>query len=211
MERHAAAEERVKVEICEVSEVAALRLLEPPRDPASSWLVWMVHRVWLNDPLLKSVDFSFIRLPQPEAEHRVVPKLFKALAHNRCVQRLALEQCDLRGGDEAKVLADSLVQNCALRVLNISGNSFESHDLQAVISSLGENCALRELYCARQKAGEPADRHTLQAAVDVLQENHTLQKLGMDLTETHCRDQITRALVRNVDQQRRRRLAVRSA
>lgn len=184
--------------------------LQPSRESISTWLVWMVHRVELNDPSLKEMDLSYTRLPTALDEPRVVPKLLKALARNEHLQKLIMTQCSLHGGEQAKVLAHSLARNRSLQILDIGANNLNNWDLQTVVGALGENRILCELHCARQLGGEAPDRYTLQAVTNALAENRTIRKLGMDLVDPHGRDQITRALVRNVEHQRQqRRIAAR--
>ena len=35
------------------------------------WMIWMIHRAWLNDPSLKELDFTGMHMPLPHDEQTV--------------------------------------------------------------------------------------------------------------------------------------------
>ena len=42
-------------------------------------MIWMVHRVYLNDPTLKELNFSGMQMPRPHDCLVIAPKLAKSL------------------------------------------------------------------------------------------------------------------------------------
>lgn len=222
----AAAAER----LCACRSLGSLQVLREPA-PATrgganlgTWMIWVVHRVALNDPTLRVVDFRNLPMPSPSKEPRIGPKLFRVLAQNTHLEELLLSCANVHGGEQAELLSQSLASNHHLRVLNLECNQLKSQDIRAIVSSLAGNTALKELRCSDQFCehaigGEACmrmpldcgrmsleeDRATLVAVHDMLQTNRTLLKLGMDLTERHYRDQILKALIRNTELERQRK------
>lgn len=47
---------------------------DPDRHPFD-WMIWMVHRVYLNDPTLKELNFSGMQMPRPQDCLVIAPKL----------------------------------------------------------------------------------------------------------------------------------------
>jgi hypothetical protein len=177
-----------------------------PRPPhLGTWMIWMVHRVALDDPSLTELDFSTYAMPLPEDEPRIAPKLWVALARNTHLRRLLLEDTNLRvsGDNAARGPAAALASNRALRVLNISSNFLGPRDLQAIFESLSRNAALEELRCSNQFC-EPMDLAAYKALAEVMRQGCSLRKLGLELRDSHHRDQISRALVRNAEAARKR-------
>lgn len=200
-------------QICEVQDLARLQDLDLPfpatltaDNPAylGTWMIWMVHRVALNDPTLTELDFQLYQMPTGTKEHRIAPKLMEVLASNTHLSSLNLIDSNMRSGDQAKALAASLARNSTLRVLNIAMNVLEPADLRDIFSGLAENTALEELYCSRQFCDQ-AGWNEYQALAEALKRNRTLRKLGMELSNAHWRDQILRGLIRNTEARRKRR------
>jgi hypothetical protein len=168
-------------------------------------MMWMVHRLSLNDPTLLELDFSTYGMPGAEEEPRIAPKLFASLGSNRHLRRLLLEDCNLRGGVQVLSLGVALAgEKCALQMLDVSSNFLEPIDLRHLFSALARNTTLEELRCGNQFC-DPADWDAYNVLANALGQNGTLRRLGMYFRDAHWRDQISRALVRNTDAVRRRR------
>jgi len=194
------------------SRLADLRTLWPHPMPTSAsdaslgtWMIWMVERVAANDPQLTSLDFKNLAMPAPHDEPRIAPKLMEALMKNTHLTELSLFNSNFQGAEQARLLSRALQVNRTLEVLNLECNLLEPDDLQEIFNGLGRNRVLREFRCTDQFCEEQADRVVFKALHDSLQTNFTLQKLGMDLTERHYRDQILKALIRNTEAARNRK------
>jgi hypothetical protein len=198
--------------ICLVETLAEMETALPPElTPQSlgTWMVWMVHRVSLNDPEVTTLDFTNWSMPSPKEEPRMVPKLLKALAGNTHLLTLSLRNSEFQGAEQAQELGRSLSKNTSLEVLNLDSNHLTPSDLQVIFQGLAHNATLKEMRCTHQfneHNFEAQELRQLYAAVnEVLRTNRTLQKLGMELTERHYRDQITKKLIRNTEETRKRR------
>jgi hypothetical protein len=192
----------------------------------------MVHKVSLNDPSVTALDFS--NRSMPLGNPRILPKLFEALATNTHLLKLSLACSGIQGRALANTLASSLSQNSTLQSLNLDRNSLMPSDLEVIFQSLADNTALQVLLCSDQccdcsdckhcfpthcelaSAFQEEDTacpwHTKQVTTqllrivnDVLQDNRTLEKVGINLSERHFRDQITKALIKNTELRRQRR------
>lgn len=183
----------------------AVRPVGPSPQHLGTWMIWTVHRLALDDPSLTELDFSSYAMPLPEDEPRIAPKLWVALARNTHLRRLLLEDANLRISvdNAARGPAAALASNRHLRVLNISSNFLGPRDLQTIFEALHGNVALEELRCSNQFC-EPADLAAYKALAEALRQGCSLRKLGLELRDSHHRDQINRALVRNADAGRRR-------
>uniref|UniRef100_A0A7S4VMX4 Uncharacterized protein n=1 Tax=Alexandrium monilatum TaxID=311494 RepID=A0A7S4VMX4_9DINO len=206
-------DEALARDICSAGDLAALRRLDLPfpalptgSHPAflGTWMVWMVHRVALDDPELTVLDFSTYQMPAGERERRIAPKLMRVLGGNTHLRELLLFDSNMCGGDHTQSLAESLAKNCNLRVLNISLNFLEPEDLRDVFRALAQNTALEVLKCSNQFCDQ-AGWEAYQALAEALKKNQTLRKLGMELTDAHWRDQINRGLLRNIEAVRKKR------
>merc|ERR1719333_188830 len=95
-----------------------IRLLWPLRVKAfGDWMVWMVHRAYLNDPELVELNFNNMHMPPGHMEHRIAPKLMKAMETNTHIECLSLMNSNLQK-QQGVELAASLLKNCSLQVLN---------------------------------------------------------------------------------------------
>jgi hypothetical protein len=168
-----------------------------------AWMVWMVHRVSLNDPSLVTLDFRNCALPSSVEEPRIIAKLFRALETNTYLKTLTLTCSNLKGENEVRDLASSLNVNTTLEVLNLENNMLSASDLQILFESIGRNTGLKELRCSDQFEQDLNDCRLFVAVNEALKLNQTLQKLGLDLSDWHYRDQITRSLIRNTEAARR--------
>mmetsp|Transcript_87064 Transcript_87064/g.195042 ORF Transcript_87064/g.195042 Transcript_87064/m.195042 type:complete len:370 (+) Transcript_87064:294-1403(+) len=202
-------------QICAARSLAELQHIELPfsRDVPlvgrsahlGTWMVWMVHRVALDDPSLTELDFSSQAMPLPSREPRIARKLVDALVGNTHLRRLRLGDSNLQGGEEVVRLAAALVANRTLRALDVASNFFGPDDLGRLFAVLaGTESALEELYCSNQFC-EPPGRKEFQALAEALDQNWKLRKLGLELPHPHWRDQINRRLIRNVEAQRKAR------
>jgi hypothetical protein len=193
-----------------------------------TWMVWMVHRVFLNDPSVQELDFKRCSMPSARDEPRIAPKLLRALRSNTHLRVLKLECANLEGEDQARELAESLRANRTLEVLNLESNCFTPSDLEVIFSSLAHNTAMKEIRLQAQLGDEQAEApaeqtpgfRTIASQADIsllsvvhqtMRTNHTLQKLGLYLTDCHYRNEITRALIRNTEITRRSKSASRRA
>lgn len=182
-----------------IAQLAALAPPLPLPEAMVTWMIWMVHRVSLDDPDLTTLDFRTLQMPSPEDEPRVASKLVRAVAHNTHLVEMLLSYSNLHGGAESDALAQSLSINRSLRVLNIESNLLEPCDIEVILKALAENSTLEELRCSDQVGQAQAGPEVFAVAHNVLRKNRSLRKLGMDLTDWHYRDDIVRALIRNVE------------
>eukprot|EP00931_Biecheleriopsis_adriatica_P054940 TRINITY_DN32387_c0_g1_i1.p1 TRINITY_DN32387_c0_g1~~TRINITY_DN32387_c0_g1_i1.p1 ORF type:complete len:426 (+),score=85.66 TRINITY_DN32387_c0_g1_i1:117-1394(+) len=201
-------------------QLASWKLRAQP-DHIRTWMVWMVHRVALDDPTLTRLDFACFSVPPSEIEPRILPKLFEALGQNSHLEEMMLGNTGLLSEKETVLaLANALKVNRVLRKLDIQANFLEMSDLKVVLESLAENTALEELKVNNQ-ACEHGDFSQLllqqvgtevyKAATETFRSNHTLQKLDLLLLQRHWRDQICKFIGRNVEERRKlRRRAQRS-
>lgn len=188
--------------------VEALREIEAPdqRRFKGDWMVWMVHRVHLNDPELSELDFGNMHMPPPEVEPRVAPKLAAAIATNTHLQTLKLANADLRKG-EALVIGESLAKNAALTHVDLSVNHVDSNAARRIAASMEENtaCQIQVLSLDHQTDAKDFGRPVEEAFAAMLSKNRTLCKLGLSFNDAHWRDSALRSLLRNNDAARRRR------
>lgn len=195
-------------EICSMSpcDLHMLLSMQPSKETRGTWMVWMVHRVYLNDPTLERLDFTNCGMPTGRQEHRIAPKLVEALAENMHLKHLRLSNSNLHSCEAAK-LALSLTKNSTLSTLEIECNHLEPSDLQCIIEALAGNTCLQDLRCSGQFCMQAGPR-VFQAVKETLESNRTLRRLGMEITDAHWRHEIHRAMSKNKDQQRRQMWAV---
>jgi len=72
-----------------------------PREPARTrtfgdWMIWMVHRAWLNDPTLIEFSFNSMHMPLPHLESRIAPKLMEAMKSNTYIEVLSLSNANVQ-------------------------------------------------------------------------------------------------------------------
>lgn len=169
---------------------------------APLWMAWMVHRVHLNDPSLKVLDFTGRNMPSASKAPYIAPKLAAAVEHNTVLEKLLLGRS---GFLEAEILSVSLEKNVALKVLNVEKN-FESLDLVRILNAIAQNQTLCELSCEPRKAlgakhGEPV----WQAAARAVKSNQSLRKIRMDIADNTFRILVDEQLRRNTNASWRRR------
>jgi GNAT superfamily N-acetyltransferase len=185
-----------------------------PKEPARSryygdWMIWMVHRAWLNDPTLVDLNFDTMHMPLPHVELRIAPKLMKAMHTNTNIAVLSLSNSNMQRCT-ALELADALRQNCTVRTLNLEGNFLDSNAIRELALGIRDNCksGLEQLRLQHQQGmGQSFGRPAEEAVGLMMQQNETLVKLGFECDDAHWRNSIDRALVRNNDFFRRRQQA----
>ncbi|CAD7927845.1 unnamed protein product [Amoebophrya sp. A120] len=172
----------------------------------TNWMIWMVHRVFLNDPTLLELSFAGTQMPPPENEFRVAPKLCAAVGKNRFLERLYLQNSTLQSG-EAEVLGKSLRDNGSLRELNIEGNYVDVSALCTIADSLSVNRSLEVLRISGQQ-GECMNNRGMGAKFEeilgsAMLKNQSLISVGIALYNPSWRDVLDRALTRNNDRKKR--------
>jgi len=206
-------------QICSTTTMQELEALELPAGMTSTpeeaeeadpphlgtWMIWMVHRVKLDDPSLTQINFHPFCMPAPEDEPRIAEKLLKSIANNAHIVELRLANSNLQGGQQAQLLAEALVANKTLRVLDVALNFLSPADLQRIFTALAQNATLEELRCSSQFCDQHVGRDGYAALAETLKTNQTLRKVGMQLLDAHWRDQINRGIVRNTETARVKR------
>eukprot|EP00811_Abedinium_folium_P036388 NODE_90_length_3745_cov_5.849917.p1 GENE.NODE_90_length_3745_cov_5.849917~~NODE_90_length_3745_cov_5.849917.p1 ORF type:complete len:712 (-),score=142.63 NODE_90_length_3745_cov_5.849917:536-2671(-) len=181
---------------------------EPPKNMSrSDWMIWMVHRAYLNDPTLTEFNFNGMSMPLAYHEPRIAPKLMKALASNTHIVGLHLA-CSNMQKPQGPDLADALRVNSTLRVLNIESNNLDSECLRGMIMAVHENqdSDLREWRFTNQKhIGQFFGLPVEQEMFSLMRDNTNIVRLGFTCQDAHWRNEIDRCILRNVDSARRRR------
>lgn len=171
------------------------------------WMVWMVHRVHLNDPSLTELDFANVWMPLGYAEPRIAPKLVKALAHNTHLVTLQLSHTNLQK-PEGILLAESLKANETLQFLSLESNSLDSYTIKLMAEALLENPrSVLEVWRFNNQAhiGRYFGRPVEEAVADLMEKNQRICKLGFACDDANSRMKIDRAILRNMDFARKRR------
>lgn len=180
-------------------------------DSLGTWMIWMVHRIALNDADVTTLNLTNLSMPTAEQEPRIVDKLVKAIGDNTHLTHLKLCNSSLQSGS-AYELAESLSRNQTLEVLEVQCNFLTPGSLEAIFNGVAQNrnTAVKELRCSDQRCDQQADNTVFNAADQLLKKNFTLQKLGLDLpgatlAEQNFRDQIHKALIRNTEAARKKK------
>lgn len=178
------------------------------KDRAADWMIWMVHRAWLNDPTLKTFDFSHMQMPLPKEEPRIQPKLARSIKTNTNIVTLLLNSSNFRNST-AVGLAKSLKKNTVLEVLNLESNWLDPDGVKAIANQLKESteCAIHTWRFANQMKGNNFGRPVEEAIADMLDKNEKITKLGFSAQDPHWKNQIDRKLLKNADASRRKRKA----
>jgi hypothetical protein len=186
--------------------------LEPDKKESEfNWMIWMCHRAHLNDPTLTKFDFSNLQMPAGAEEPRISPKLAKAIGKNTKIESLLLPNTNLQAR-EAGVLAESLKTNqeSKIKVLNVDSNFIASDELESLINAAGTNLAIEELRINNQH-GMMFGRQHYEALKNAVVANRYLAKLGATLSDPTYRNDIDRAVLRNGDNVRKRRVEAKKA
>lgn len=187
---------------------------EMPPEPAKhreygDWMIWIVHRAFINDPSLKELDFTSMHMPPGRVEKRIAPKLMQAVATNTHLEVLSLSNANVQRA-EGLLLAESLRTNRTLLELNLESNWLDSSTVRELGLAVAANpaCALEHFRVSHQKQmGQFFGRPTEQAIGEMMQANETIVKLGFECDDAHWRNLIDRSLLRNNDHWRRRHQA----
>merc|ERR1719220_1405380 len=182
-------------------------LPEPARTKCyGNWMIWMVHRAWLNDPTLVDFNFNNMHMPAPEIEPRIAPKLMAAMAANTHIQVLSLSNSNVQKAQGLE-LATALLKNGVLRTLNLESNWLDSNTVRELALAVKANndSKIEHLRFSHQKQmGQFFGRPTEEAVGQMMEKNETIVKLGFECDDAHWRNLIDRALLRNNDMWRRR-------
>mmetsp|Transcript_13287 Transcript_13287/g.23769 ORF Transcript_13287/g.23769 Transcript_13287/m.23769 type:complete len:643 (+) Transcript_13287:52-1980(+) len=190
-----------------VTKIEDLLLHQPSKFGAfGDWMIWMVHRAWLNDPSLEDFNFNNMHMPPPHYEKRIAPKLMAAMGWNTHIQILSLSNSNVQKV-QAIELAASLRKNRTLKTLNLECNSLDSNSVRELALALKDNPDyIEHLQFSHQKQmmGGFFGRPTEEAVAQMMNSNNLIVKLGFECDDAHWRNIIDRALLRNNDYWRRR-------
>eukprot|EP00927_Polykrikos_kofoidii_P000052 TRINITY_DN10023_c0_g1_i2.p1 TRINITY_DN10023_c0_g1~~TRINITY_DN10023_c0_g1_i2.p1 ORF type:complete len:736 (+),score=109.14 TRINITY_DN10023_c0_g1_i2:143-2350(+) len=190
----------------EIKDVADI-LPEPPRNLAfGDWMIWMVHRAWLDDPALTEIDFTSMHMPPPHVEPRIAPKLMAAMSWNSHLQVMCLPNSNLQQAQGSE-LAKALLVNCTVRIVNLESNFLDSGSVKELANAIRENRKSRIEYlnvAHQRKVGKFFGRPTEEALGQMMQKNETIVKLIVECDDAHWRNIIDRSLLRNNDFRRKR-------
>lgn len=180
---------------------------EPSKTKAfGDWMVWMVHRVYLNDPALIELCFDNMRMPPAYVEARIAPKLVKAIATNMHLEVLSLSNSNVMS-TEGMELAASLRVNNTLKTLNIQCNRLDPTALREIALALAANPSIpiEQLRVTPQEQVDYFGRPVEEAFGQLMDRNKTIVTFGFVCADANWRNMIDRALLRNNDFARRRR------
>jgi hypothetical protein len=190
---------------------AELAEIQDPKQEESlgNWMIWMVHRAHLDDPTLEKFDFTNLQMPPPAEEPRISPKLAKAIANNTHITSLLLPNTNLMAA-EGGVMAESLIKNSSIKVLNIDSNFLAQPEMESLANAAGTNQTLEEIRVNNQH-GLMMGRSTYEAFANACKANKMITKLGLNITDPTYRNDIDRSIMRNNDDARKRRVAAKKA
>jgi len=193
-------------EIDNIADVANLPP-EPDKDTRLlDWMLWTVHRVYLDDPELTTLSLKGLDMPLAETEPRIAPKLMRALGMNRHVASVDLSDSNLRA-EEGLALAEALRTNETVQVLNIECNHLDAEALQAVAEALGDHTTskISTLICNfQQSLGTHFGKAVEQSFAIMMERNLKIKRLSVPCEDVHWKSVIDRCLKRNNDSERRR-------
>eukprot|EP00927_Polykrikos_kofoidii_P042272 TRINITY_DN36141_c0_g1_i1.p1 TRINITY_DN36141_c0_g1~~TRINITY_DN36141_c0_g1_i1.p1 ORF type:complete len:1188 (+),score=237.35 TRINITY_DN36141_c0_g1_i1:511-3564(+) len=171
-----------------------------------NWMIWMVHRAKLNDPDLVDFNFNNRQMPPPHVESRIAPKLMEAMKLNTHITSLSLNNSNLVKAQVFQ-LAEALEVNSTLRVLTLESNNLDSTALTRLAKAVmtNSNSSLEQLRLSQFTAAGALGRPAEEAIGQMMEKNETIIKLGFECNDTHWRNIIDRALLRNTDYHRRRK------
>jgi hypothetical protein len=171
------------------------------------WMIWMVHRAYLNDPTLTDLNFNNIHMPPPHIDERIAPKLVKAIGANTHIEVLSLANSNLIKAQAAD-LAASLAKNRTLRVVSLESNQLDSQAVKDIAQAIAGNkdSEITQLRLAPQKnMGRFFGRHVEEAIGSMMERNDRILELGFECEYADSNIVITRTLLRNNDFARGRR------
>lgn len=189
-----------------ITDVADL-MPEPIRTRSyGDWMIWMVHRAWLNDPSLTELNFNNMHMPPAHSEERIAPKLMAALRSNTHLEVLSLSNSNVQKAQGVE-LAVALQTNVTLRAVNLECNQLDSSAVRELALAIKSNAVsrLEHLRFSHQRqGGQFFGRPTEEAVGQMMEKNETIVKLGFECADAHWRNLIDRALLRNNDYWRRK-------
>jgi len=193
-----------------VGSLAELKALEAPSKARAygDWMMWMVHRVWLNDPELEELDFSGMRMPDAHLERRIAPKLMEAVGSNTHLRVLSLRSSNVQKAQGTQ-LAESLKKNTTLREVNLEGNWLDSDAVRQLALAVAENegCGIEQFRLQHQDQGRSLGRPTEEAVGEMMTRNQTIVALGFECSDPHWMNVVSIGLLRNKDASRRKQVA----
>jgi len=200
-------DQRFAAALEEVTDIADLPPAPDRGQRTADWMLWMVHRAWLNDPTLTCLDFSNCQMLLPQDEPRMAPKLMNALCANTHITNLMLNHSNLRN-PQAFGLAEALKWNTTLEVINVDDNWLDPDGILAIIAALKESSGWSKLSTLRfdnQQQFRIMGRRVEEEISDLLDVNERLTKVGFAPQDPHWKAQIVQKLLKNVDLARRQR------
>lgn len=181
---------------------------EPDREKnRMAWMMWMVHRAWLNDETLTDFSFAGMAMPPPAVEPRVAPKLMKAMATNTRIVSLNLTDSNVFS-EQGNQLGESLKSNGTLKILELERNHLNSENIRNIAIGLTDNSTTvleTWRFASQMEQGTTFGRPTEEALGVMMRKNDRILKLGVYCQDAHWRDVISRAILKNGDAARKRR------
>jgi len=176
-------------------------------EPRRGWVIWIIARLYLNDPELVEVDFSHQRLPVDDP--LAFPRLIDALVdgRNTHLEVLKLNNCGLRASSVGFGFKRVLSKNTTLRHLELDTNPLDADCVQSLFEglSIATKPTLRTLKISNLGKVLAESGHLQMRIVGLLEHISSLTVLGFELTNPHARDCINRKLMKNRDTQRQER------
>ncbi|KAJ3388901.1 hypothetical protein HDU80_011598 [Chytriomyces hyalinus] len=168
-------------------------------NPFLEELLYSIKLLTENDPTLTVLDLKDASVFT--VEHGSA--LAAALEQNSYLKELNL--CNAKvATTTASELAQALQMNSTLEVLNLESNAIGPLGMKHLAEALAVNSALLEVRLSYQKA--PAGIDAEQTFANALAKNETLTKLGLQFRDPASRDACDRAIMRNKEAARRRRM-----
>jgi len=181
---------------------------EPPNMSQYDWMIWMVHRAYLNDPRLLELNFNGLTMPLPHLEPRIAPKLMKAIITNTNMTNLQLANSNLQR-PQGHEMAIALKSNSAIKILNIESNNLDSECIREMVEALTENAegsGITEWRMTNQKhMGTYFGRPVEEAMCAMVRKNTNIVKLGFACQDRNWKNEIDKAMIKNCDIARRKR------
>ena len=95
--------------------------------------------------------------------------------------------------------------NKTLKALNLENNIIQPQGMRAIAEALKQNASLVEVRLSHQKYATGTDAE--QAFASALEKNESIQKFSLLIRDVPSRTYVDRAITRNKDLARKRRLA----
>lgn len=171
--------------ICASESLETLRALECPHrtEYPGPWMVYQVHRAYLNDPKLTSLDFTNMHMPSGKNEPCIAPKLMKCLKHNTHLTTAILDNSNCQTA-EMPLLAESLSCNSTLAVLNFDNNAVSNEALTSIANAIGSKTSGAKVLQVYNQLSEPNDTTELQTRLlDAAKKNDNLIKILFEFEE----------------------------